>query len=575
MGRTTFCQQTGKAKLIHITSENEVIEAPMGKTMYHLLEESATLRNPKLEAMVVEILNSSTFWDSDKKANSIARSIVEGFSDINCQGLSGRTIMMLIADVSLYRSISYSTQREEIESNFSNANNIVFKICAILIDNRANPNLKDNSGCNLLHVAAANVNATLCTFIFPLIKNPQEKNSRGDSPLHALITFCSMPLDRKESVSSTVPKSFLQLAPNDLESSWSSLLAKPSWPELLGWPSMAPRPYVTTLAAKLDAAKLAARLYAKQCDHNDTSIAEDSSSYSGGQRSIAREVICRLWTESGLSCSEEGSHGNTILHKAAATGDTRITVLLLRKCVKKNMLNSYKQTPLHLACIENQREVVTFLMHYKAECTIADVFGNLPVHYACMRNNNVATLFDSHLLLQAPLNNAGWNLLHLACYFNNNKLVQYLLHHKVNINTRNKHTGKTAFMIVCEKGHVDLCQLLLSQQSLRWADKENSVGSALDWACEFEQYDICKILANYGCLKGLDPRNKATLLRRTYQNDDTELRGLFFEVWQNSWGDCDQDGKTIVDIALSENYKDVLEGLRTNFNLIPTSSKST
>lgn len=118
-------------------------------------------------------------------------------------------------------------------------------------------------------------------------------------------------------------------------------------------------------------------------------------------------------------------------------------------------------------------------------------------------------------------------------------------------------------MISCEKGYEGVCGLLLTQKLLNTEARDKTLGTALDWACEFEQVQICKMLLE-NSFREQTPQSKARLLHRACLNNNQKLQSVFIETWKE-WNAVDSNGNTVFHIACLEGYKDVIDMLLQNF----------
>jgi ankyrin repeat protein len=134
--------------------------------------------------------------------------------------------------------------------------------------------------------------------------------------------------------------------------------------------------------------------------------------------------------------------------------------------------------------------------------------------------------------------------------------LKSILLYGVDINVAIPSSGKTAFMIACEFGYDAICSLFLVS-SLDKDARDNTVGTALDWAWEFEHVDLCKKLLKAGFDKQ-SQRNKVLLLRKAVQKENNKLIELFFTTWKK-WNSIDDKGNTILHYACKEGFSDVVQ----------------
>jgi hypothetical protein len=88
---------------------------------------------------------------------------------------------------------------------------------------------------------------------------------------------------------------------------------------------------------------------------------------------------------------------------------------------------------------------------------------------------------------------SGWSPLHVACYIGDLSEVKLLMSRGLDVNATTN-TKKTPLMIACERGHLDICKILLHAQEIDIHCKDTIVGTALAWAEEFEHQEIINLL---------------------------------------------------------------------------------
>jgi len=260
---------------------------------------------------------------------------------------------------------------------------------------------------------------------------------------------------------------------------------------------------------------------------------ETSSSGGTSQESHIFLNICRLFHKKQYDFNTKDGFGETLLHKAFCKDYSLSTYLLLKRRVFEDEPDRFGQTPLHRAYVEQAIFYLGLLKKVKKAPQSKDLFGNTPFIYASASksllsdaSNNVAHDFFEP-------NSAGWTPIHVAAYYNNIKGAKSLISILKNeadvsrlINCTIKCSGKTALMIACERGFTDFCDLLTSYSCLIKNARDTLVGSALDWAFEFEQVEIAAMLFRNGFNDGLSEEDKARLMQRASWAEPTNQRLL-------------------------------------------------
>jgi len=286
--------------------------------------------------------------------------------------------------------------------------------------------------------------------------------------------------------------------------------------------------------------KLALRLY-------ETSTLEVLNLNLLGKRD-AKQTICSLLKE---IINEKDSSGDIALNRALVaegTGNTEVYVwvksLLRINGQELESSNACNQTPLHIACIIRS-PLLKELIRQSAGALTFDIFGNTPMHYLCTSGGtfNIFEGEDENVEIFKP-NNSGWMPIHLVAYFNNLEGAKSLISaaNKVGLDEVSRlincvipASGKTALMIACERGHLEICQILVIQASIKKDHRDTLLGTAVDWAFEFEQFEIAKLLFNKGFADTMGMEDQARLMQRVSVMDlncQQDFKGLIDKKWK-------------------------------------------
>lgn len=303
--------------------------------------------------------------------------------------------------------------------------------------------------------------------------------------------------------------------------------------------------------------------------------------------SLKQEVIYRCLSELSARMDKVNLMRETLPHKAVRRRNTRIFFLSIRKEPKLlGSMNSFLQTLLHYACqpcmgdriqpnkkgvrlsrIDPNREIssaIREIVQYlikecKKSCVIYDIFGNCPIHYwSSFRGSDLDTFKGAGKKVFWMTNGAGWTPLHIACFYNNLPLVIDLVAEARadQLNAIIPASGKDALMIACELGYDKVCDVLLSRKRCLKINREKTVGTALDWACEFGRNQLCEKFLKIEGFKNQRETDKIGLVRRASQLGNKDLVTLFVDTWD--WNTIDDEGNTAVHIACLAGYADVV-----------------
>jgi ankyrin repeat protein len=311
----------------------------------------------------------------------------------------------------------------------------------------------------------------------------------------------------------------------------------------------------------------------------------ESTASSGEMPALEQEKLLRLLHDAGIHIDVQNRQGETPLHRAVRLSNSRMVKYLLDHDASKHVANKFQQTPLHVACERGLLKMASNILRHRQDRQYQnDIYGNSPLHYVFMLNfvgffrlsaknrvkygpkaqvSYVREFAKSNFNLNVQ-NSSGWQPLHLACYsYDFTDFVVELLAAGCDVNARLPATDKTPLMIACEHGYEKICRLLLTQASLDRDARDRVLGTALDWACEFDQYEICKMLLNAG-FDHQSEQDKARLLGRASYNNSEQLWEVLCERWQQ-WDTCDDEGNTVLHYACMEGYAEVVKNLIRRF----------
>ena len=248
-------------------------------------------------------------------------------------------------------------------------------------------------------------------------------------------------------------------------------------------------------------------------------------------------------------------NAHTPLHYACAQGEVESAKLLIDSGVNLNSITNYQRTPLHLAAENNHVDVIRLLISSGAEINPRDHQKCTPLMLAAKKNACEALRY---LLISRSdiriVDYRSWTALHYAAYHNHPKSVKILVNWDIDSGFLVSHKnsqGKTAVMLTSDgrtkfafktfweaarKGDLDASRQLFIRQGemvntqtefkrntpliiavrarknlmVRYlldngadADLCNADGmSALDYAKEIQDDEICKLLASKSRLIG-------------------------------------------------------------------------
>ncbi len=288
-----------------------------------------------------------------------------------------------------------------------------------LLDRGADPNRTNDRGWTPLHVAVVRGEARSARTLLDRGADPNLRDSTGWSPLDRAVArdhcdLAELLLDRGADVRATDARGVTPLHRAPSESVAKLLLdrgADPRARDGSGRTAIEREPV--------------ARAQFERC----VADLERVESKGGGQSERARNsgAIRRL-LDGGLDPGSSGTKGDTVLHRAASDGDTRLLASLLAHGADLNARNAYGKVPLHLAC---DAESARLLLRHGADPDARDNRGKVPLHLACDAES--ARLLLRHGADPDARDNRGEAPLHRA---HNAEIVRVLLEHGADPNAR-------------------------------------------------------------------------------------------------------------------------------------------
>lgn len=274
----------------------------------------------------------------------------------------------------------------------------------------AHPNLRDNNGSTLLHIAAE-IKRNELAIIEMLLKNGWDVNSQnnlGATPLH----YAALRKDSGKKVASLLLKSLAntQISTN-LGHTALHLACERYKPELVhlllenkASPTSVDRnnntplhmlllsPGRDTIAREIVELLLKAsgRPETKNRDGNDALLLACKQGYS---------KVCQLLMQSGGNPRTTNDQGNTLVHECAQAGHSELTDMLLDLEVPYiNVTNIEGDTPLHLAVKNNHAEVAASLIRKGASILAKNKLNKSPVDLLSYDEKNIFAIKHPDLI---------------------------------------------------------------------------------------------------------------------------------------------------------------------------------
>jgi len=251
----------------------------------------------------------------------------------------------------------------------------------VLLDNKADINLKDKSGSTALHDAARKGHESVVKILIKHGTNIDEKRNRGKTPLHVAVennheNIVKLILENEGNVNSKneYGDTPLHIAVNKSVDLELIKLLLDNGADLENHNSAEKTPLFQTLwEGKIDIAKLLLKHGAKKDGKTD------DMSYLHWAASMGQREMVELFLEQGLDVNNKNDkYGFTPLHWASRNGKVEMVQFLILKGADINAKASDGETPLHFAAKKGHKNVVKKLLEANANVNVVSNFGWTP-----------------------------------------------------------------------------------------------------------------------------------------------------------------------------------------------------
>ena len=230
---------------------------------------------------------------------------------------------------------------------------------------------------------------------------------------------------------------------------------------------------------------------------------------------ILRSDSAERLEESIKGCSEidaPDANGRTALWWAAARGNARAVLALLKCGADPNVGDCDRVTPLHAVIswavdTDASLELVHLLFAHDTNAAATTVLGETPIHSAATRKMNQTELVERLLVPDVYVNSPdrlGRTPLWTASLHDNEKIGSWLLEHGADPELVDSEAARTPlFNAVSENSHSILDILLKKRANCRAVDSNKC--TLLMYACRFGDLRTMTILSSHGVGALLDP----------------------------------------------------------------------
>ncbi|KAG4114229.1 hypothetical protein ERO13_D12G033400v2 [Gossypium hirsutum] len=238
--------------------------------------------------------------------------------------------------------------------------------------------------------------------------------------------------------------------------------------------------------------------------------------------------------------------GSTPLEAAAGCGEELIVELLLAHKASTERSESSSWGPIHRAAVGGHVEVLRFLFLKGANVDALTKDGNTALHLAVeeRRKDCIRLLLANGSKPDVRNTKEGDTPLHIAAGLGDEQIVKLLLQKGANKDIRNK-TGKTAYDVAAEYGHVRLFDALKLGDSLCFAARKGEVRS------------IQRLIENGAAINGRDQHGWTALHRASFKGRIDTVKTLIDKGIDIDLKD--EEGYTALHCAVESGHTDVVE----------------
>ncbi|XWS57885.1 hypothetical protein CRYUN_Cryun09bG0211700 [Craigia yunnanensis] len=260
----------------------------------------------------------------------------------------------------------------------------------------------------------------------------------------------------------------------------------------------------------------------------------------------SRPDIVQLLLEFEPDIQLQNRSGSTPLNAAAGCGDELIVELLLARKAIIERSESSNWGPIHVAAVAGHIDVLRLLLLKGANVDALTKDGNTALHLAVEERRKDCT----RLLLangsKPDVRNTrdGDTPLHISAGLGDEKMVKLLLQKGANKDIRNK-TGKTAYDVAAEYGHICLFDALKLGDSLCLAARKGEVRT------------VQKLIENGAVINGRDQNGWTALHRASFKGRIDAVRLLVDKGIDVD--STDEDGYTALHCAVESGHTEVVE----------------
>ncbi|XVF06646.1 hypothetical protein REPUB_Repub06bG0068000 [Reevesia pubescens] len=260
----------------------------------------------------------------------------------------------------------------------------------------------------------------------------------------------------------------------------------------------------------------------------------------------SRPDIVQLLLEFEPDVEFQSRSGSTPLEAAAGCGEELIVELLLAHKARTERSESSSWGPIHLAAVGGHLEVLRLLLLKGANVDALTKDGNTALHLAVEERRKDCTRLLLANGAKSDVRNSreGDTTLHIAAGSGDEQMVKLLLQKGANKDIWNK-TGKTAYDLAAEYGHIRLFDALKLGDSLCLAARKGEVRT------------IQRLIENGAVINGRDQHGWTAFHRASFKGRIEAVKMLIDKGIDVD--SKDEDGYTALHCAVESGHTEVVE----------------
>jgi ankyrin repeat protein len=288
--------------------------------------------------------------------------------------------------------------------------------------------------------------------------------------------------------------------------------------------------------------------------------------------------VCKCLLSAGAKVTVKSKRGQTPLHlipslavRAKAEQAVLISLynLLVEAGARIDESDEMGNTPLHMATKLNCSWLCKIFLEANADPLYKNKQGKTPFDEALILEPSALTdLFQREIARRSESFTTNSSPLHLACLRENGSACQFFMQQSSFINQQNIH-GLTPLMICCQRGSMELAQMLLSTGKVNPEVRDAILGgTALHFACKHSHPQLCRLLMDHGFNPNARIKDESLLLSAI--NEGTKELVELFIARQDDPNKRNKAQQTPLHVASKKGFQEIVNFLlinKQNYNI--------